>query len=208
MLITIFTLIVLLFSIILHEIAHGSVALRLGDPTADELGRLTLNPIKHISAFGTILFPLMLYLAHSPVIFGWAKPVPVDPRYFRNPLRGMMWVGMAGPVANFILATIAAVVFRLVAPLTSGQSILLEFVFFFMLVNLVLGFFNLIPIPPLDGSRIVTGLLPRRLVIEYMKLERFGFLILIGLLYLGIFRLFVLPLAFRCGGFLTGMRLI
>ncbi len=193
-----------LLALTCHEVAHGYVAKRLGDPTAEELGRLTLNPIKHISLFGTIMFPLMLYLAHSPVIFGWAKPVPVDPRYFRNPLKGMMWVGMAGPVANFILATIAAAFFRLLAPLTSGQSILLEFVFFFMLVNLVLGFFNLIPIPPLDGSRIVTGLLPRNLAIEYMKLERFGFLILFGLLYLGVFGLFILPIAIRCAEFLVG----
>ena len=187
-----------LLALTCHEVAHGYVAKRLGDPTAEELGRLTLNPIKHISLFGTIMFPLMLYLAHSPVIFGWAKPVPVDPRYFRHPLRGMMWVGMAGPIANFILAAIGAVVFRLLAPLTSGQSILLDSVVLFMLVNLVLGFFNLIPIPPLDGSRIVTGLLPRSLAIEYMKLERFGFLILFGLLYLGIFRRFVFPVAIRC----------
>ena len=197
-----------LLALTCHEVAHGYVAKRLGDPTAEELGRLTLNPIKHISLFGTIMFPLMLYLAHSPVIFGWAKPVPVDPRYFRHPLRGMMWVGMAGPVANFILATMAAVMFRLLAPLTSGQSILLEFVFFFMLVNTVLGFFNLIPIPPLDGSRIVTGLLPRNLAIEYMKLERFGFLILIGLLYLGVFGRFVFPFAIRCCVFLGGDNLL
>jgi len=193
-----------LLALTCHEVAHGYVAKRLGDPTAEELGRLTLNPIKHISLFGTVLFPLMLYLAHSPVIFGWAKPVPVDPRYFRNPLKGMMWVGMAGPVANFILATIAAAFFRLLAPLTSGQSILLEFVLLFMLVNLVLGFFNLIPIPPLDGSRIVTGLLPRNLAIEYLRIERFGFLILIGLLYLGVFGLFILPIAIRCAEFLVG----
>jgi len=193
-----------LLALTCHEVAHGYVAKRLGDPTAEELGRLTLNPIKHISLFGTVLFPLMLYLAHFPVIFGWAKPVPVDPRYFRNPLKGMMWVGMAGPVANFILATIAAAFFRLLAPLTSGQSILLEFVLLFMLVNLVLGFFNLIPIPPLDGSRIVTGLLPRNLAIEYLRIERFGFLILIGLLYLGVFGLFILPIAIRCAEFLVG----
>ena len=196
-----------LLALTCHEVAHGYVAKRLGDPTAYELGRLTLNPIKHISLFGTIIFPLMLYMAHSPVIFGWAKPVPVDARYFRNPLRGMMWVGMAGPVANFILATVAGIIIRLLAPLTSGPSMLLEFMLFFMLVNLVLGFFNLIPIPPLDGSRIVTGLLPRSLAVEYMKIERFGFLILIGLLYLGAFRQFVFPIAIRCGEFLVGMRL-
>ncbi len=119
-----------LLALTCHEVAHGYVAKRLGDPTADELGRLTLNPIKHISLFGTIIFPLMLFMAHSPVIFGWAKPVPVDARYFRNPLRGMMWVGMAGPVANFILATVAGVIIRIIAPLTSGESVLLEFLFF------------------------------------------------------------------------------
>jgi len=193
-----------LLALTCHEVAHGYVAKRLGDPTAEELGRLTLNPIKHISMFGTILFPIMLYLAHSPVIFGWAKPVPVDPRYFRNPLRGMMWVGMAGPIANFILATIAAAAFWLLKPLMSGQSILLDFVILFMLVNIVLGFFNLIPIPPLDGSRIVTGLLPRKLAIEYMKIERFGFLILFGLLYLGIFRRLIFPFAIRFAEFLVG----
>ena len=193
-----------LLALTCHEVAHGYVAKRLGDPTADELGRLTLNPIKHISLFGTIIFPLLLYFAHSPVIFGWAKPVPVNPRYFRHPLRGMMWVGMAGPATNFILATVAGLLFRLLAPLASEQSILLDFVLVFMLVNLVLGFFNLIPIPPLDGSRIVTGVLPRNLAIEYLRLERYGFMILILLLYLGIFRRFVFPVAIRCAEFLVG----
>ena len=192
-----------LLALTCHEVAHGYVAKRLGDPTADEQGRLTLNPIKHISLLGTIIFPLLLYFAHSPVIFGWAKPVPVDPRYFRRPLRGMMWVGMAGPVANFILAIIAAIVFRLLAPLASEQSVLLEFVLVFMLVNLVLGFFNLIPIPPLDGSRIVSGLLPRNLAIEYLRLERYGFMILFLLLYLGIFSRFVFPVAIRCAELLV-----
>ena len=194
---------VFLLALTFHEVAHGYVARRLGDPTAEEMGRLSLNPAKHISIFGTILFPLMLYLAHSPVIFGWAKPVPVDARYFRNPLRGMMWVGMAGPVANFILALAGALVFRLLKGLIAGQSLLLDLTVMFIFINLILGLFNLIPIPPLDGSRIVTGLLPRRLAVEYLKVERYGFLILVFLLYVGVFRNFIFPAAIRCLEFLV-----
>lgn len=186
---------VFLLALTFHEVAHGYVAKRLGDPTAEEMGRLSLNPAKHISIFGTILFPLMLYLFHSPVIFGWAKPVPVDARYFRNPLRGMMWVGMAGPAANFILAVAGALVFRALEVLISGPSVLLELTVMFIFINLILGLFNLIPIPPLDGSRILTGLLPRRLAVEYLKVERYGFLILVFLLYIGVFRNFIFPAA-------------
>jgi len=194
---------VFLLALTFHEVAHGYVARRLGDPTAEEMGRLSLNPAKHISIFGTILFPLMLYLAHSPVIFGWAKPVPVDARYFRNPLRGMMWVGMAGPMANFILALAGALVFRLLKGLVAGQSVVLDLTVMFIFINLILGLFNLIPIPPLDGSRIVTGLLPKRLAVEYLKVERYGFLILVFLLYIGVFRDFIFPTAMRCLEFLV-----
>lgn len=201
-----------LLALTCHEVAHGYVAKRLGDPTAELRGRLTLNPLKHIDPFGTIIFPALLWLFDSPVIFGWAKPVPIDPRYFRKPLKGMMWVGLAGPVTNFLLAAAASLLFRGLVSFSdfgipAGFSILVQFLIVFILLNLVLGLFNLIPIPPLDGSRIVTGLLPRNAAFEFMKLERYGFVILFALLYLRIFSRFFLPIAFWLAELLTGFRL-
>ncbi|MCD6326660.1 site-2 protease family protein [bacterium] len=195
-----------------HEVAHGFVAKRLGDPTADERGRLTLNPLMHIDPFGTIIFPLMLWLFSSPIIFGWAKPVPVDPNYFRKPLKGMMWVGMAGPIANVVLAACGALLFRgfmAIMPAAALDSIstIMQFLLVFILVNMVLCVFNLIPIPPLDGSRILTGLLPRRLAISYLRLERYGFIILIALLYFGVFKRVVFPVAIGFVEVLIGFRL-
>lgn len=206
----------LLFALTCHEVAHGYVAKRLGDPTASELGRLSLNPLKHISPFGTVIFPLMLRLSGAPFVIGWAKPVPVDPRYFRNPIRGMMWVGMAGPATNFILAAISGLLFRLLSSINLGLSMLLEFIFIFMLINLFLGFFNLIPIPPLDGSRIVAAILPKALAIQYIRLERLAMplLMLVFLLsYLGLIDvnpLFnsIFRLAVRSVEFLTGFNLV
>ncbi len=141
-------LIILLFSVILHEIAHGLMADRLGDPTAREAGRLTLNPIPHIDLFGSILLPAFLLLIHSPILFGSAKPVPVDYRNFRNLKWDMILVSLAGVATNFAIAIVFALAYRLLPNISSlAQTILIQTVS----LNLVLGLFNLIPIPPLDG---------------------------------------------------------
>jgi len=185
-------------AIILHEISHGMVALRLGDPTAKAAGRLTLNPLAHIDPIGTILVPLILAVLHSPFLFGWAKPVPINPGYFRNPFKGMLYVAIAGPATNLVLALVTTAVGRLLLLGVPDQVLLygtgfavnlLNAVFFllgmFVIYNVFLAVFNMIPIPPLDGSRVLTYFLPpegRRIM---LSLERWGFIILIALLYLG-----------------------
>ena len=175
------------FAITVHEVAHGWVAKKYGDNTASILGRLTLNPVKHIDILGTIIIPGLLLLSGTGFIFGWAKPVPVDPRNFVNPKKDMAIVALAGPVSNFLMAIAWALIVRL------GVFINVEFVSFPLIyagmagisINLILGLINLIPIPPLDGSRIVTGILPHRLAYQYNRLERFGFLFLLFLLWSG-----------------------
>jgi Zn-dependent protease len=184
---------ILLFSVIFHEIAHGLVAEKLGDPTAREAGRLTLNPIPHIDLFGSILLPIFLLAIHSPILFGAAKPVPVDYRNLRNLKRDMFLVALAGPATNFVLAMLAAVVFRLAPTIsTMGQTLLIETIS----LNLVLCFFNLIPIPPLDGSKILAslfGFLDREWMYRLLALERFGFIILIIFLFTGLVQSILLP---------------
>ena len=180
--------------IVLHEVAHGYVAYRLGDPTAKQQGRLTLNPLAHVDPVGTILIPIALIVLGLPA-FGWAKPVPVNPRHFRNPLRGMMFVALAGPTTNFILAGVGIGIVRLLVNLvpmpllmesTAGallvQSLLL-FMVMFGIYNVVIGVYNLIPVPPLDGSRILLYFLPARAKQVWIRLERYG-LILILLVFL------------------------
>jgi Zn-dependent protease len=189
---------VLVISIIIHEVAHGYAAYRLGDPTAKDAKRLTLNPLAHIDPMGSIVLPLILVLTNSPVLFGWAKPVPFNPGYFRNPKQGIMIVGAAGPVSNLVLAVIAAVAYRLVGPGGVVGMVLVQF----CVINVILALFNLIPIPPLDGSRIVAGLLPPALTRSYLKLERFGFLVIFGLLWVGALDHVLWPLADRVLGLL------
>ena len=184
-------LVVLIASIVFHEVAHGYAAYRLGDPTAKAANRLTLNPLAHIDLMGSILLPLILVMTHSPVLFGWAKPVPFNPGYFRNVKKGMMIVGAAGPAANLALAAIAAAVFRLFSP----GGVIGLFLVHACIINVVLAVFNLIPIPPLDGSRIVIGFLPSDLARSYLRLERFGFFIIFGLLWLGALDRVIWPLA-------------
>lgn len=175
------------FAITVHEVAHGWVAKKYGDNTASILGRLTLNPVKHIDLLGTIIIPGLLLISFTGFIFGWAKPVPVDPRNFKNPKKDMAIVALAGPVANFLMAIAWALIARL------GVIIELEVISLPLIytgiagisINLVLGLINLIPIPPLDGSRIVTGLLPHRLAYQYNRFERFGFIFLLILLWSG-----------------------
>ena len=180
---------VLLFSVVLHEFAHGWVAKREGDNTAAALGRLTLNPIPHIDLFGSILFPLLLWVSNAGVLFGWAKPVPVDPRNFRNYRRGDILVSLAGITANLLLAvclTLAIIAIlhleRLIPAGASTFRLLQEMAVYGLRINLVLAFFNLIPIPPLDGSHVLYHLLPPRLGMAYRELGRYGMLILLVLL--------------------------
>lgn len=178
-----FSIVILLFSVIVHEVMHGVVALRFGDHTAKAAGRLTLNPLPHIDPFGTILLPALLIISGAPILLGWAKPVPVNPLNFSNLRKGELFVSAAGILANFGLAILAALIYHLLNvlpqefPATLGA--LLRFT---VMINLVLGVFNLFPIPPLDGSKVLLSQLPYNLAKEYQKLEQYGFLILILLL--------------------------
>lgn len=182
----------LLMAVILHEVAHGWAAEKLGDPTARRQGRITLNPIVHIDPVMTLLLPGLLILSGSPFIFGGAKPVPVNPMNFRNPRRHMAYVAMAGPLVNFTLVAICWPLFNLFAEhldtlALSKQTV--HLIGFWLLngimINLVLGLFNLFPIPPLDGGRIAVGFLPVALAKPLARLERFGLLIVIALLATG-----------------------
>jgi len=180
------------FAITVHEAAHAWMANKLGDPTAAALGRASLNPLVHIDLFGTIIFPLLLILFKQPV-FGWAKPVPYNPHNLRNPRRGGLWISFAGPIANIATAAAAVIVFRVLrlfgARITDlsalsrpleGLSVILLFT---ALINISLAVFNLIPIPPLDGSGILAGLLSERNAAKFERLRPYGFLILIALMY-------------------------
>ncbi|MBD2841186.1 site-2 protease family protein [Erythrobacter rubeus] len=188
----------LVIAIVFHEVAHGYVAKLLGDNTASEQGRLTLNPIPHVDPVGTLLVPGMLALFGGPV-FGWAKPVPVNQRRLDNPRYGMMAVAAAGPGINFVIAFVAAVLFGLFAPAGVGfgtsetsSMILVDaagdfrplttMLFYSMLINVFLGLFNLLPIPPFDGSHIVGGLLPRSARAQWQKLQQVGMFLLIALI--------------------------
>ena len=179
----------LLFAITFHEAAHGFAAHRLGDDTAYQLGRVSFNPLRHIDPFGTIILPAMLLLSHSPFLFGYAKPVPVNFRALRHPRIDMVWVALAGPATNIILALAAALAFHALplAPASAAQW-LADNLKNAVVINVVLAVFNMLPVPPLDGGRVAVGLLPRWLAFPLSRLEPYGMVILIGFLI-------VLPLA-------------
>lgn len=173
-----------LFAITLHEAAHGYAARHFGDPTAWLAGRISLNPLRHIDLFGTVLLPLALFAMSSPFIFGWAKPVPVDFSRLRHPKRDMLWVAAAGPATNLVMALAWAALLKLavVMPMHAYTRPLALMSEFGVNINLVLLVLNLLPLPPLDGGRIAVSLLPYSLAVRFAQLERWGFLILIVLL--------------------------
>ncbi len=183
-------------AVIFHEVAHGYAALKMGDTTARDMGRLTLNPIPHIDPIGTVAIPLILILLKSPFLFGYARPVPVNFMRLRNPKKGMILVSAAGPATNFLVAIIAAVLIRVIlavhpisdigAKVPFPESIIITIVtilFYTLMLSIVLGLFNLTPIPPLDGGRIAVGLLPNEAALKYSRIEPFGIFIVLGLLF-------------------------
>jgi Zn-dependent protease len=180
---------VLIFSLTVHEAAHAWSASRLGDDTARRLGRVSLNPILHVDPIGTLLLPLVAIIGHLPII-GWAKPTPVNPRNLRHPRRDNVLVTVAGPVSNLVIAVLASVVLRLI-PVSGGfedvdvSSPLAMIALQAVDINLLLAVFNMIPVPPLDGGRVLAGLLPPRLAISYNQLGRYGFLIIYALMLTG-----------------------
>ncbi len=182
--------VVLLFSVIVHEVAHGYVALLNGDPTARLSGRITLNPIPHIDPIGTILLPLILLFTGSRLLFGWAKPVPVNPSYFRNYRLGEVTCSFAGPASNLLLALLFSFILRL----GLGGPGLMLLAYYGCTINIFLALFNLIPIPPLDGSHLVAAFLPYRLAQMYRYLEPVGFIILLLLFYSGIMGMILMPI--------------
>lgn len=187
-------LVIVFFSVVCHEVAHGYVAYKLGDPTAWRMGRLTFNPLVHIDLFGTIILPGLLLLTGSRFLFAWAKPVPVDPRYFKDPRNGMMLVAIAGPLTNLLIALVLTALLHAAGGfipvfLTSALA-------WAALINIVLMVFNLIPIPPLDGSRIVARFLTGKTLWQYMRLERYGMFIVFGLLFLGVISSILQPVMF------------
>ena len=182
----------LLFAITLHEAAHGWAASKLGDHTARMMGRVTLNPVKHIDPIGTILVPLLLVIMSVGFIFGWAKPVPINFRALKSQKSGMILVALAGPGANFLMA-IGWVIIAIIS-INLNQPIFLKMAGIGIFFNILLAVFNLLPIPPLDGSRVISALLPGPLAYKYGQFEQYGFLILLGLMYIGGFQLVVLPI--------------
>jgi len=195
--ITILLIIILIFSVIIHELAHGYAAYYLGDPTAKYEGRLTLNPIKHLDPFGSVILPIMLFFIRSPILFGWAKPVPVNPYNFNDKKYGELKVSVAGPASNFALAISFGLILRFVPDSLTvanpGMAVALTYI---VMINIWLAIFNLIPIPPLDGSWILFSFLPARAERLRTFLQQYGIIILMLLI------LFAGSFWFRTTGFI------
>jgi len=179
-----------LFALTFHELAHGYVAWRLGDPTAKDEGRLTMNPLKHLDPLGVLAFIIMK--------IGWAKPVPVNPMYFKNPRQGMLLVALAGPGANVVLAVISAILVKLLISVQILPFFILQPIAGMLVasvwINIMLAVFNCLPIPPLDGSKVLLGVLPADMARSYEKLEPFGFILLLILFYLGLISKVIMPI--------------
>lgn len=195
----------ILIAIVFHELSHGFVANKLGDPTARMMGRLTLNPIAHIDPIGTVVMPLMLIiLTHGQFVFGYAKPVPINPINFKNPKRDMAISAAAGPVTNILLAVLSILILKLVlVPISSilpeavSSTVMAPLTMIFQssaVVNVVLAVFNMIPIPPLDGGRVLTGFLSHKQAVSFSRIEPFGFLIVLFLIVTGIANYFIMPI--------------
>ncbi len=185
----VFQFIVFIFSVMVHEVSHGLTARRLGDDTAEKEGRLNLNPMNHIDPLGSVFLPLMLFLMRSPVLFGWAKPVPYNPYNLKNPKSGSALIGIAGPLSNFSIAVIFGIFLRLINASGFSADFLVPLDLFFntvIFINLLLGVFNLIPIPPLDGSKILFALLPNRFYNVERFLQAYGMWLLIMFILFGI----------------------
>ncbi len=204
----------LMIAVILHEVAHGYAAYKMGDPTAKETGRLTLNPIPHIDPFGTIVFPAILMAVGSPILFGWAKPVPIDPSRFRDLRKGMFFVSIAGIITNFGLAVIFGILNRIlrefalsVPPEVFHNLIkpLLIFTTQSVGINLILGLFNAIPIPPLDGSRVIMSFFNYKYWELFYRYETYGFLLIMVLLFTGILQRIILPYFYFLYRLILGM---
>jgi Zn-dependent protease len=197
---------VILFALSIHEASHAWMANRFGDPTAKDQGRITLNPLAHIDPIGTVIFPIILAIAHQPV-FGWAKPVMVNPYNLRDPKRDNLYISAAGPGSNILMAIIGIIIFLMLKKLgivnlqyeggvlyTGGQVLVLTYILlYFIQINVILAIFNLLPIPPLDGSGILEGLLHGEALYQYRKIRPYGFVILILLIYLNILRYIAEP---------------
>jgi Zn-dependent protease len=185
-----------LLAITVHETAHGWVARKFGDKTAQMLGRLTLNPIKHIDPVGTILVPAVMLLLPGGFVFGWAKPVPVDWRNFKRPKQDMAWVAVAGPASNLLMALAWALAARVALGLSADNWIALPLLFMGVagiFINTILMVLNLLPLPPLDGGRVVTGLLPAPYAYQFARIEPYGFFILVALLVTGVLGIVMWP---------------
>lgn len=185
----IFQIIVLILSVVVHEVSHGYAADELGDPTAREMGRLTLNPLKHLDPFGSVILPLLLSLVPGGVVFGWAKPVPFNPFRLKNPKRDSALIAFAGPASNLVIAIAFSIFYRIIAyiPDTQGSLVSLELFFASIIViNIVLAVFNSVPIPPLDGSKILFAFIPAKYERFFEPLERYGMFILLLFIFFGL----------------------